>query len=108
MAVAESKPAPSGRPRRRKAAQRKVRVPQNALLVRFLLHPVGKILLVLLACLFAVGIGVFIHYYNVYAKLIDERLRGGPYSTTARIFAAPEAIAVGDKTTPSDLATQLR
>ncbi len=46
--------------------------------------------------------------YNVYAKLIDERLRGGPYSTTARIFAAPEAVAVGDKTTPSEIAAQLR
>ncbi len=36
--------------------------------------------------------------------MIDERLRGGPYSTTARIFAAPEAIAVGDSTSPSDIA----
>src|SRR5579863_6054661 len=108
MAVAESKPAPSGRPRRRKAAQRKVRVPQNALLVRFLLHPVGKILLVLLACLFAVGIGVFIHYYNVYSKMIDERLRGGPYSTTARIFTAPTAVAVDDPGSPSEIAATLR
>src|SRR5215469_14254384 len=108
MAVAEHRPASSGRPRRGKPGQRKVRVPQNALLVRFLLHPVGKTLLVLLACAFAVGIGIFIHYYNVYAKMIDERLRGGPYTTTARIFAAPEAVAVGDKTTPSDLAAELR
>ena len=40
--------------------------------------------------------------------MIDERLRGGPYSTTARIFAAPDSIAVGDATTPSEIATALR
>ena len=107
MKVADQKPAPSGRPRG-KAAQRKVRVPRNALLVRFLLHPAGKTLLVALACAFVVGLGVFIHYYNVYSKMIDERLRGGPYSTTARIFASPTAVATGDKTSPAEIATELR
>lgn len=107
MKVAEHRPAPSGRPKG-KAAQRKLRVPQNALLVRFLLHPVGKTFLIALACLLFVGLGVFIHYYNVYSKMIDERLRGGPYSTTARIFASPAAIAVGDKTSPTEIATELR
>jgi len=107
MKVAEYRPAPK-RPSPGKAARRKVRVPRNALLVRFLLHPVGKTFLLVLACLLVVGLGVFVHYYNVYAKLIDERLRGGPYSTTARIFASPEAVAVGDRTTPSEIATQLR
>lgn len=107
MKVAEQRPAP-GRLPRRKAAKRKVRVPQNALLVRFLLHPAGKILLVALACSFLVGVGVFIHYYNLYSKVIDERLRGGPYTTTARIFAAPESIAVGDSTSPAEIADELR
>ena len=57
---------------------------------------VGKTLLFLVVCLVVAGVGVFIHYYNVYSKMIDERLRGGPYSTTARIFAAPTAVAVDD------------
>ena len=104
MKVAEYRPAPK-RPSPGKAARRKVRVPRNALLVRFLLHPAGKTFLLVLACLLVVGLGVFVHYYNVYSKIIDERLRGGPYSTTARIFASPEAVAVGDKTTPSEIAT---
>ena len=106
MRVSEEKPA--RRQPRKQAAGRKVRVPRNALLVRFLLHPVGKTLLVVLALAFVTGLGVFIHYYNVYSKLIDERLRGGPYSTTARIFAAPTSIAVGDKTSPAEIATELR
>jgi len=114
MKVAEDKPAPS-RHSKAKAAKgrgaaggRKVRVPQNARLVRFLLHPAGKTLLVLIACVLVAGMGVFIHFYNVYSKMIDERLRGGPYSTTARIFAAPGAIAVDDRTSPSEIAALLR
>jgi penicillin-binding protein 1B len=107
MKAVEDRPADS-RQSRRKSAKRKVRVPQNALLVRFLLHPAGKTLLALLAIFMVAGLGIFVHYYNVYSKLIDERLRGGPYSTTARIFAAPGAIAVGDPTTPSDIAAMLR
>jgi penicillin-binding protein 1B len=107
MKVAEDRPAHSGHSRR-KAPRRKVRVPQNAGLVRFLLHPAGKTLMVLIACLVVAGMGVFIHYYNVYSKMIDERLRGGPYSTTARIFAAPTAIAVEDRSSPSEIAAMLR
>jgi penicillin-binding protein 1B len=107
MKVAEDRPAPS-RQSNRRLPKRKVRVPKNALLVRFLLHPVGKTLLILIACLIVVGMGVFVHYYNVYSKMIDERLRGGPYSTTARIFAAPTSVAVDDRTSPSEIATLLR
>ena len=50
----------------------------------------GRTLVAAVVLLLVAGLGVFIHYYNVYSKMIDERLRGGPYSTTARIFAAPE------------------
>ena len=107
MKVAEDRPAESWQSRG-KSPRRKVRVPQNARLVRFFLHPIGKTLLIALACLLLAGTGVFIHFYTVYSKLIDERLRGGPYSSTARIFAAPGSIAVNDHTTPSDIATMLR
>ena len=64
MKVAEDRPAPS-RQKNRKPPRRKVLVPRNALLVRFFLHPAGKTLLVLIACLIVAGMGVFIHYYNV-------------------------------------------
>ena len=98
-------PAPA-RPRRK--SNRKVRVPQNALLVRFFLHPAGKTLLALLAILLLTGAGLFIHFYYQYSKLIDARLTGGAYSSTARIFAAPGAVADGDVTSPSELAATLR
>ena len=87
---------------------RRVRVPKNAGLVRFLLHPVGKALVVLLVLAMLAGAGVFVYYYNHYATMIDQRLKGGPYSNTARIFAAPGSVAVGEATTPSDIAASLR
>jgi penicillin-binding protein 1B len=101
MKAVEDRPARANK-------ERTVRVPKNARLVRFLLHPAGKILVGLLACLTLAGAVVFIHFYNSYAKLIDERLRGGTYTATARIYAAPGSIAVGDAVSPNDIAVVLR
>ncbi|HKD09322.1 MAG TPA: PBP1A family penicillin-binding protein [Bryobacteraceae bacterium] len=100
MKVAEDRPA--------KAAKRTVRVPRNARLVRFFLHPAGKIFLGVVACLLIASAAVFVHYYNKYAKLIDARLRAGAYSSTSRIYSAPSSVAIGDETSPVDLAAALR
>ncbi len=94
--------------RRSARVPKTVRVPQRAWLVRFFLHPAGKTLIVLAACVLIASAVVFIHFYNTYSKLIDERLRGGAYTSTSRIYAAPGSIAIGDTTSPNDLATTLR
>jgi penicillin-binding protein 1B len=101
MKVAEDRPA-------RAAKKRTVRVPQNALLVRFFLHPAGKIFLGVVACLLIAAAGVFVHFYNQYDKLINERLRVGAYTSTSRIYAAAGSVTVGDESSPTDLATVLR
>jgi penicillin-binding protein 1B len=101
MKVAEDRPA-------RAAKQRTVRVPKNALLVRFFLHPAGKIFVGLVACVLIVAAGLFVHFYNQYDKLINERLRTGAYTATSRIYAAPGSVTVGDESSPTDLATVLR
>ncbi|HXJ42311.1 MAG TPA: PBP1A family penicillin-binding protein, partial [Bryobacteraceae bacterium] len=87
---------------------RKIRVPKNALLVRFLMHPVGKVLVGLLVVSALAGAGAFAYYYVKFAKLIDERLKGGPYTATSRVYAAPASISVGDPASPGDIATSLR
>jgi penicillin-binding protein 1B len=84
------------------------RVVRGSGIVRFLLHPAGKILAGLVLLTIVVGAGTFIYYYNKYAKLIDERLKGGPYTATSRIYAAPHSVDVGDVTTPGEIATALR
>ena len=77
-------------------------------LVRFLMHPVGKALMVLVLVAVLTGAGFFIHYYNKYSKLIEDRLKGGPYTATSRIYAAPDAVDVGDTSSPADIASALR
>ena len=93
---------------RSRGGKRKVRIVGNTGLVRFFLHPVGKTLLAIAGLFLVAGMVVFIHYYNKYSSMIDARLKGGPYNSTARIFAAPGSVATGDAATPSELAATLR
>src|SRR3954469_1715926 len=103
MKVAEDQPA-----KPKPKIKRRLRIPKNALLVRFFLHPAGKTLLIVLASLLIASTAAFVHYYNFYAHLIDERLRGGAYTATARIYASPSSVAVGDPSSPNDIAMVLR
>jgi len=98
--VAEKKPGQKKKVR--------VRIPQNALLVRFFLHPFGKIVAISFTLLFVLGFGVATHYYLKYSRLIDQKLRAGPFANTSKIFAAPRLIAVGDAAAAGEIAAQLR
>jgi penicillin-binding protein 1B len=86
----------------------KVRVPQGAGLARFLLGPVGRVLVIGSALIVILGMGTFTYYYAKYSRLIDEKLRVGPFANTAKIFAAPESVAVGDVGSPAGIAAELR
>src|ERR1035441_7870741 len=86
----------------------KVRVPPGAGLTRFLLGPVGRLLVIGVALVTILGMGTFTYYYAKYSRLIDEKLRAGPFANTAKIFAAPESVAVGDAGTPAEIAAELR
>lgn len=86
----------------------KVRVPTNAGLARFLLGPVGRILVAGLALTVIIGAGVFTYFYAKYGQIIDQKLRAGPFANTAKVYAAPESVAVGDTLSPDDIAASLR
>jgi penicillin-binding protein 1B len=98
-------PATKSGPKQRKV---KVRVPKRAYLVRFFLHPAGKILAISFTLAFLLLAGVFTHYYVKYSRLIDQKLRAGPFANTSKIFAAPRLIAVGDPITSDEIAAELR
>jgi len=76
--------------------------------VRFALHPVGKILLVLLVLAVTTGFGVFTYYYVKYSRLIETKLAAGPFANTSMLFAAPRTVDVGDIADPQEIATDLR
>jgi penicillin-binding protein 1B len=77
-------------------------------LARFVLGPAGRWLIILSAVIVIAGLSVFTYFYAKYASLIDEKLRAGVFANSARIFAAPQSVAVGDQVTPNDIIIELR
>ncbi len=85
-----------------------LRIPRTSGLARFFLSPVGRALLIVTSLVVIAGLGAFTYFYAKYARVIDDRLRTGVFANSAKIFAAPESVAVGDAITPADIATELR
>jgi len=55
-----------------------------------------------------VGFSVFMHYYNKYARIVDDRLKQPLFAETAKIFAAPREVRPSQKFTAHVIATELR
>ncbi len=86
----------------------RAKVSEKTFLVRLLWNPVGKFLLVFGVCAVSLSALTAVWLYMKYARLIDEKLRGGPFTSTSMIFAAPRVVTVGDETSPEEIAAQLR
>jgi penicillin-binding protein 1B len=91
-----------------KTPVRGLRVSRKAKLARFFTSRTGIILLSCVAVFAVVSITTFTALWVHYSRVIDEKLRGGPFSTTAKIYAAPETVGVGDPLTPSEVVADLR
>jgi penicillin-binding protein 1B len=86
----------------------RIQVPKKASLVRFVLHPWGRAILIAFIAINTVGLLTFTYYYSKYARLIEEKLLQGPFTNTSMLFAAPQVVMVGDQVTPGDIASALR
>src|SRR4029079_2738766 len=53
-------------------------------------------------------VAVFAHYYLEYERIIDRRLSGQLFSNSAKIYARPRPIALGQKAELDDIAAELR
>jgi penicillin-binding protein 1B len=51
---------------------------------------------------------MFLGLYGYYARVIDQRMHGGPFADSVNIYAAPLTLTVGDEANVADLGTQLR
>jgi penicillin-binding protein 1B len=91
-----------------KTPSRGYKISRQARLARFFTSKLGMILLGSMAGFALVSIVAFTMLWVHYAKIVDTRLRGGPFSTTAKIYAAPEVIGVGDTVTSSEIVADLR
>jgi penicillin-binding protein 1B len=86
----------------------KLRVPHGSGFTRLILGPTGRIFIILFSLFVIAGLGTFTYFYARYARTIDEKLRAGVFANSAKIFAAPESVSVGDTMSPSDISTDLR
>jgi penicillin-binding protein 1B len=75
-------------------------------------HPVRNIILLVLGGTLLLGLvvceSVFGYYYYQYRHVVDERLQKGFFEQTAKIYAAPKELRIGQKLTPQAVALQLR
>jgi penicillin-binding protein 1B len=46
--------------------------------------------------------------YGYYARVIDQRLRDGPFADSVNVYAAPLSLSVGDEASAADLGAELR
>jgi penicillin-binding protein 1B len=67
-----------------------------------------KIVVASLIVLCTMMIGVFAVYYVHYEKIIDRRMSGQIFSNSAKIYALPQTVSVGQQITPHEIAGELR
>ncbi len=72
------------------------------------MSPIGKTILGFFFIVFTIAGFTFTYFYVQYAKVIDQKLKGGPFTATSKIFAAPETVAIGDPGSPTEVAASLR
>ncbi len=63
------------------------------------------VIFLILAITFSVG---FSYYYVKYDRIIDQRFKGQVFSNSAKIYAIPRTVHVGEKIEPREIAAQLR
>jgi penicillin-binding protein 1B len=75
-------------------------------------HPVRNIILIALVGTLLLGLvvceSIFGYYYYTYRHIVDERLQKPLFEQTAKIYAAPKELRVGQKLTPQVVAQELR
>jgi len=86
----------------------KLKIPRGAGVRNRLAHPVVKaaVAAFLIVCL--VLFGIFAHYYIKYQKIVDKRLNAPLFANSAKIYAAPPMVKLGEAFKINDMAGELR
>jgi len=70
--------------------------------------PVLRVALAVFLVLATASGGVFAYYYVTFGRMIDQRFKGPVFGNSARIYAIPHALQVGEKIEIKEIAAQLR
>ena len=75
-------------------------------------HPVRNIILLVVGGTILLGLvvgeSIFGYYYFKYRHVVDERLQKPLFEQTAKIYAAPKEVRIGQKLAPQTVAQELR
>ena len=82
--------------------------PRRALLLRFVGSPWGRAFLISFLVVGTLSVGVFTYYYSKYARIIEDKLRNGPFANTSMLYAAPQPVMVGDQTQVTEITDYLQ
>ncbi len=74
----------------------------------FFLSGLGLALLAAFLGVFLIAAGMFTYYWIVYGRMIDQRMAGHMYQTSARVFSAPDRVFDGETLSPAELVRQLQ
>ncbi len=72
------------------------------------LHPIGRIVIGTFLIISVALFSIFIFYYVRYSRLIDQKLKIGPFQSTSMVFAAPRAVSIGDEINAQEIMAQLK
>ena len=74
----------------------------------FLLSRTGLTLIGASAGVVLIFAGLFTYYWFAYGRMIDQRLAGHMYQSSARVYSAPDRVFDGEVLTPAQLVSQLQ
>jgi penicillin-binding protein 1B len=86
----------------------KFQISRKSLIVRFLMNPWGRAFLAAFTISATLGVGAFTYYYVKYARIIEDKLKNGPFANTSILYASPRPVMLGDQTQPGEIADYLR
>ena len=86
----------------------KFQLPRNSVFVRLLVNPWGRAFLVAFLVLGSATAGAFTYYYAKYARIIEDKLKNGPFANASLLYAAPQPVMLGDPAKPEEIEEYLK
>jgi len=87
----------------------KLKIPKSTRAGKFLgRDPVLRLALLIFVLLVTVSGTAFTYYYIKFDRVIEQRFKGAVFSNSAKIYAIPRAVRVGEKIEPKQIASELR
>ncbi|MGI8960961.1 MAG: transglycosylase domain-containing protein [Bryobacteraceae bacterium] len=86
----------------------RLRFPSKSIHARIAATPLRKFILLGAIAALTIAVIVVSSFYAKYARLADEKLTQGPFPNSSLLYAAPEAVGIGDRGTPTQFASRLR